>query len=75
MVPETGAGVAWWDPGMSRSKKMHLTVMRRTYQVTATAVALPGEEERLYVIAFMPAAAVAGADRSATTLTAVRGRP
>jgi hypothetical protein len=75
LVAEADAGAAWWDPGMSRSKKMHLTVMRRAYQVTATAVALPGEEERLYVIAFMPAAAVAGADRSATTLTAVRVRP
>lgn len=75
LVPEAGAGAAWWNPGMSRCKKMHLTVTRRTYQVTATAVALPGEEERLYVVAFVPAAAVAGADRSATTLTAVRGRP
>ena len=65
LVPEAGA-VAWWDPGMSRCKKMHLTVARRIYGVTATAVALPGEEERLYVVAFVPAAAVAGADRSAT---------
>jgi len=75
LVPEAGAGAAWWNPGMSRCKKMHLTVTRRAYQVTASAVALPGEEERLYVIAFLPAAAVAGADRGATTLTAVRGRP
>jgi hypothetical protein len=75
LVPAAGAEAAWWDPGMSRCKKMYFTVTRRAYQVTATAVALPGEEERLYVIAFIPAAAVTGADRSATTLTAVRGRP
>jgi hypothetical protein len=75
LVPEAGAVAAWWDPGMSRCKKMHLTVTRRAYQVTATAVALPGEEDRLFVIAFVPAAVVAGADRSPTTLTAVRGRP
>jgi PAS domain-containing protein len=75
LVPEAGAGAAWWNPGMSRCKKIQVTVTRRAYQVTATAVALPGEEERLYIIAFVPAAAVAGADRSATTLTAVKRRP
>lgn len=88
LVPEGGAGTSWWDPGMSRCKRMHLTVARRVYRVTATPVTLPGEEQRLYVIAFELAAAVAGADRSATvraaavahadldpTLTAVRGHP
>ena len=72
LVPEAGAAVAWWDPGMSRVKKMHLTVTRRMYRVTATAITLPGEEERLYVVAFVPAtSAGTGADRGATTLTAV----
>jgi len=70
LVPEAGRGAAWWDPGISRCKKMHLSVMRRVYQVTATSVALPGEEERLYVIAFMPTSAFAGRDRSATTVRA-----
>ncbi len=88
LVPEAG-GEAWWDPGMSRCKKMHLTVARRVYRVAATAVALPGEEERLYVVALVPAAAVAGTDRSATvpaatvagedlsatTMIAARGQP
>lgn len=81
LVP--GAAAAWWDPGMSRCKKMHLTVSRRVYRVTATAVVLPGEEERLYVVAFVPApgveaaAVVAGADRPGTDLdaTSVRMRP
>jgi hypothetical protein len=68
---------------------MHLTVRRRVYQVTATAVALPGEEERLYSLAFVPTPALAGVDRGvtlpggtikatdldATTLTAMRGPP
>lgn len=89
LVPDAGAGAAWWDPGMSRCRKMHLTVRRRVYQVTATAVALPGEEERLYSLAFVPTSVLAGADRGvtlpgvsikaadldATTLTAVRGPP
>jgi PAS domain-containing protein len=89
LVPDAGAGAAWWDPGMSRCRKMHLTVRRRVYQVTATAVALPGEEERLYSLAFVPTPALAGVDRGvtlpggtikatdldATTLTAMRGPP
>jgi PAS domain-containing protein len=70
LVPEAGLGVAWWNPGITRCKKMHLTVTRRVYQVTATAVALPGEEERLYVIAFVPTSAFAGRDRGATTVRA-----
>lgn len=73
LVPEAAA-TAWWDPGMSRCKKMHLTVSRRLYRVTATAVTLPGEEERLYVVAFVPATPVAGADRGATSLSAVMGQ-
>ncbi len=70
IVPDAGDAVAWWNPGISRCKKMHLTVTRRVYQVTATAVALPGEEERLYVIAFVPTSAFAGRDRGATTVRA-----
>lgn len=80
LVPEAPA-TTWWDPGMSRCRKMHLTVSRRTYRVTVTTVPLPGEEERLYVVAFVPVAAVAGTDRgttsvsgSATSLSAVVGQ-
>jgi PAS domain-containing protein len=78
LAPDAGAATAWWDPGMSRRKKLHITVSRRTYRVTATAVALPGEEQRLYVVGLVPAsgpvAASAVADQSsaATTLIAVR---
>lgn len=73
LVPEAAA-TAWWDPGMSRCRKMHLAVSRRAYRVMVTAVPLPGEEERLYVIAFVPAAVAAGADRGATSLSAVMGQ-
>ena len=88
LVPAAGDGPGWWDPGMSRCKKMHVTVARRVYQVTATAVTLPGEEQRLYVIGFVPAPAVAGTDHSvvvpaaavadtdlSATMTAVRRHP
>ena len=66
------AGSAWWDPGLSRRRKMQLTVMRRSYEVTISAVALPGEETRLYVIALRPASA-GGVERGATGLFAASG--
>lgn len=62
----------WWDPGLSGRRKAHVTVMQRVYQLTCSAVALPGEEERLYVVAFIPAAQVAAADEDGTALTLAR---
>lgn len=69
LVPQLDAGMRWWDPGLGGRRKMHVTVMRRLYQVTCSSVALPGEEARLYVIAFLPAAPIASADPSATGST------
>jgi hypothetical protein len=41
------------------------------YQVTSSAIPLPGEDARLYVIAFLPATQVTAVDQSATGLTAL----
>jgi PAS domain-containing protein len=71
LVPEAEAEPRWWDPGLSGRRKMHVTVARRVYQVTSSAVPLPGEDARLYVIAFLPATQVAPADQSATGPTAL----
>lgn len=46
----------WWEPGLTGRRKMHVRILPRLFQVTSTAVALPGEEERLCVIAFLPVA-------------------
>jgi PAS domain-containing protein len=62
----------WWDPGLSGRRKSHLTVMQRVYQLTCSAVPLPGEAERLYVLAFVPAAQVASADQETTSYTLAR---
>jgi PAS domain-containing protein len=67
LVQQGNPATRWWDPGLSGRHKMHITVMRRMYQVTTNAVALPGEEARLYVVAFLPMARVAAEDQSATT--------
>ena len=70
LVPPADAEPRWWDPGLSGRRKIHVTVTRRTYQVTSSAVAMPGEDARLYVIAFLPAT-LAAADQGATGLTAL----
>jgi PAS domain-containing protein len=46
----------WWEPGLTGRRKMHLRISPRVFQVTSTAVALPGEQERLCVVAFLPIA-------------------
>jgi hypothetical protein len=75
LVPQFDSGTRWWDPGLSGRRKMHVTIMRRVYQVTTSSVALPGEDARLYVIAFLPVARVAAADQSAVGSTTVVERP
>ena len=75
LVPQFEPGTRWWDPGLSGRRKMHVTVMRRVYQVTTSSVALPGEDARLYVIAFLPVAQVAAADQSPVGSTTVVERP
>ena len=71
LVPQADAEPRWWDPGLSGRRKMHVMVARRTYQVTSSAVPLPGEDARLYVLAFLPATQLAAADQTATGLTAL----
>ncbi len=46
----------WWEPGLTGRRKMHVRILPRVFQVTSTAVALPGEQERLCVVAFLPVA-------------------
>ena len=75
LLPQFDSGTRWWDPGLSGRRKMHVTVMRRVYQLTTSSVPLPGEDARLYVIAFLPAARVASADQSAVGSTTVVERP
>ena len=72
LLPQPPAEARWWDPGLSGRRKSHVTVMQRVYQLTCSAVALPGEDERLYVVAFVPAAQVAAADQDTTSMTLAR---
>jgi len=63
----TGMPPRWWEPGLTGRRKMHIELGPRVYQVTCSASPLPGEDERLYIIAFMPMARAANGDRADLT--------
>ncbi|HEX3844132.1 MAG TPA: PAS domain-containing protein [Steroidobacteraceae bacterium] len=56
LLAQPDAPPRWWEPGLTGRRKMHLRIVPRLFQVTSTAVAMPGEQERLCVIAFLPLA-------------------
>jgi len=66
------AGARWWDPGVTGRRKMHMELLQRTFQVTSSTVALPGEEEQFSVIAFLPVGKAAGSRHIAAGSTVVK---
>jgi hypothetical protein len=68
LLSHPGSGARWWDPGLSGRRKMHVQIAQRIYQVTCSRVALPGEDEAIYVIAFLPVAKAGGQTVPGSTL-------
>jgi hypothetical protein len=64
-------GGQWWDPGVAGRRKRHIEIAPWVYQVTASAVALPAEEERMYVVAFLPVGKAEAANEFGTASTMV----
>jgi PAS domain-containing protein len=60
----TGMPQRWWEPGLAGRRKMHIEIGPRVYQVTCSASPLPGEDERLYIISFMPMGRAAIGERA-----------
>jgi hypothetical protein len=60
----------WWEPGLTGRRKMHIEIGPRVYQVTCSATPLPGEDERLYIVALLPMGRAAIGDRSELAATA-----
>jgi PAS domain-containing protein len=56
LLAQPEAPPRWWDPGLTGRRKIQMRIVPRLFQVTSTAVALPGEQERFCVIAFLPVA-------------------
>jgi len=56
---------------------MHIEIGPRIYQVTSSAIALTGEEERIFAASFLPVAKSGTADpfgTSSTVLTSTLGQ-
>lgn len=56
LLAQPDSPARWWEPGVAGRRKMHVRILPRLFQVTSTAIPLPGEQERLCVIAFLPVA-------------------
>ena len=70
LLGQSGAVRNWWEPSLTGRLKMHVEILDRLYQVTSTAIVLPGEEERIFVIACRPMAKGSVPDKDRTVLTA-----
>ena len=59
----------WWEPGITGRRKMHVEIAPRIYEVTSSALPLPGEDERIYVVTLLPVAHAAVGNQTAITAT------
>ena len=53
-LARTSGTPRWWEPGVTGRRRIHVTLARRAYLATATQVAVPGEQEAMYVLTFTP---------------------
>lgn len=72
LLSPPGSGARWWQAGFTGRRKTHVEIRQRIYQVTSSSVALPGEEESLHVIAFLPVAKALARSEIATASTLPR---
>jgi PAS domain-containing protein len=73
LLPPTDPGLRWWEPGLTGRRKLHMQIGSRIYELTASAVALPGEDACIFSVSFLPIARGATADSSATNSTIITG--
>lgn len=76
LLVQSDSGVRWWDPGIAGRRKMHVQIGPRIYQITSSAIAPAGEEERIFTVALLPVASAAAAEAfgSGTIITNLAGR-
>jgi hypothetical protein len=67
------SGLPWWEPGLTGRRKMHIEIGSRLYQVTCSAIALAGEEERIFTASFLPVARAGTPDPFGSSPTAETG--
>jgi PAS domain-containing protein len=64
----TSGGLAseWWQPQITGKRRMLVQIPPRLFQVTVSPITLPGEEERMQVIAFLPIGRAGDQDTAVT---------
>ena len=72
LLTHTVSGLRWWEPGLTRRRKMHIDIGSRIYEVTSSEVALPDEEQRLYSVSFLPVAHAEALETAAKRLVQLR---
>jgi hypothetical protein len=69
LLSKAGFPTDWFEPQLGGKRRTLLELPPRLFQVTMTPVVLPGEEERIHVIAFLPTGRAGDADRTSTRAT------
>ncbi len=70
LLHQPNAGPRWWEPGLTKRRKMHLQIGQRIFQVTSSAIAVSGEEESIFAVSFLPVArGTADPDTNSTIVT------
>jgi PAS domain-containing protein len=64
-----GTAGPWWEPGFTGRRKMQIEIDSRIFEVTMSASPLPGEEERLCIVTFLPVSRAIAGDSTAITGT------
>jgi hypothetical protein len=69
LLERAGISTDWFEPQIGGKRRTLLELPPRLFQVTITPVVLPGEEERIQVIAFLPTGRAGDIDRTSTRAT------
>ncbi|HEU4625635.1 MAG TPA: hypothetical protein VFS52_12770 [Steroidobacteraceae bacterium] len=59
----------WWQPQLAGKRRMLMQIPPRVFQVTLSPIPLPGEEEKIQVIAFLPVGRAGDQDTAITRAT------
>jgi PAS domain-containing protein len=73
LLPQWNSSQRWWEPGLSHRRKMHIEIDQRIYQVTSSATALAGEQERIFTVSVLPVAKGVTGDTLEMSATAITG--
>ena len=69
LLAKAGLSPEWFESQLGVKRRTLIQLPPRVFQVTITPVTLPGEEERVHVIAFLPTGRAGETDRTSTRAT------